>query len=837
MPGPRPPEGARRLGLLTILLVLSLSASASAATVPAGFTDAQVTAVGSPTALAFTPDGRMLIATQPGKVRLNKGGELLAAPALDLGSSVCFRGERGLLGIAVDPEFAVNHFIYTFATRTKSDGTCVNRVSRFVLAGDVAALSSEVVLFDNIHSDTSGAHAGGDLHFGNDGYLYVSVGDGYCDYARDSGCSSNNDASRDPHVALGKILRITRDGEVAPGNPYAASGAPCSSAGRTTAGRQCQETFASGLRNPFRFAFDPNTTETRFFINDVGENHWEEIDEGKAGADYGWNVGEGHCVRGSYSNCPAPPPGITNPAFDYGHNTPCHSITGGAFVPAGIWPELYNGAYLYGDYVCGKIFRLEPRLGGGYTAVEFATGLGTSSAVALAFGPHDSAQALYYTSYAKGGEVRRIAHTETINRTPIAQLSASPSSGTLPLVVTLDGIGSSDPDGDSLTYIWDYGDGTPTSETATSSVTHAYETAGAYTATLRVRDSRGALSDSVTARIDAGNTPPAPTIEAPRPDLRFVVGQELTLRGSATDQEDGALADSSLTWEILRHHNEHTHPFMPATSGNGLSLTAPGPEDLPAAETSYLEVRLTATDSQGASETVIQELRPALVRLSFASEPSGLELRADGTAFTTPQTFTSWQGYALSIEAPAQTGPSGGLYEFDSWSDGGAARHTIETPDSDSTYEARFTESQAGLLGEYFDGVGLTGSTVTRTDATVDFNWGRTEGPIPEFGADTFSVRWTGRVEPLYSETYSFYTNSDDGVRLWVDGKLIVGNWGDHAVAENSGTVALTAGQRYDIQLEYYENRGAAVARLGWSSASQAREVIPQGRLEPGAGG
>ena len=342
MPGPRPPEGARRLGLLTILLVLSLSASASAATVPAGFTDAQVTAVGSPTALAFTPDGRMLIATQPGKVRLHKGGELLATPALDLGSSVCFRGERGLLGIAVDPEFAVNHFIYAFATRTKSDGTCVNRVSRFVMAGDVAALSSEVVLFDNIHTDTSGAHAGGDLHFGNDGYLYVSVGDGYCDYARDSGCSSNNNASRDPHVALGKILRITRDGEVAPGNPYAASGARCSSAGRTTVGRQCQETFASGLRNPFRFAFDPNTTETRFFINDVGENHWEEIDEGKAGADYGWNVREGHCVRGSDSTAPRLGR-ITNPVFDYATTPPATRSPAAHSSPTGSGPSSTTG--------------------------------------------------------------------------------------------------------------------------------------------------------------------------------------------------------------------------------------------------------------------------------------------------------------------------------------------------------------------------------------------------------------------------------------------------------------------------------------------------------------
>ena len=117
----------------------------------------------------------------------------------------------------------------------------------------------------------SGNHNAGDLRFGNDGYLYVSVGDGGCDYAGNSGCAGANDASRDQHALVGKILRITSTGGIPPTNPFQGAGtARCNVTGRTTAGNKCQETFAWGLRNPFRIAFDPNTTATRFFINDVG---------------------------------------------------------------------------------------------------------------------------------------------------------------------------------------------------------------------------------------------------------------------------------------------------------------------------------------------------------------------------------------------------------------------------------------------------------------------------------------------------------------------------------------------------------------------------------------
>ncbi len=136
------------------------------------------------------------------------------------------------------------------------------------------------------------------------------------------------------------------------------------------------------------------------------------------------------------------------------------------------------------------------------------------------------------------------------------------------------------------------------------------------------------------------------------------------------------------------------------------------------------------------------------------------------------------------------------------------------------------------LKGEYYDNTNFTTLKVTRTDATVNFDWG-SGTPDPTVGADTFSVRWTGQVQPLYSQTYTFYTTSDDGVRLWVNGVQLVNNWTDHGPTENSGTIVLTAGQKYDILIEYYENGGGAVAKLSWSSTSQAKQIIPQSQLYP----
>ena len=135
-----------------------------------------------------------------------------------------------------------------------------------------------------------------------------------------------------------------------------------------------------------------------------------------------------------------------------------------------------------------------------------------------------------------------------------------------------------------------------------------------------------------------------------------------------------------------------------------------------------------------------------------------------------------------------------------------------------------------GLTGEYFDNIDFTRRLVVRTDSTVNFNWA-SGSPAAEIGVDTFSVRWTGKLKPQFSETYTFTTTADDGVRLYIDGRLIIDNWVDQAVTSRTGTIALEAGRLYDIKLEYYERTGLTAASLAWSSASQPLQVIPQSRM------
>jgi glucose/arabinose dehydrogenase/Ca2+-binding RTX toxin-like protein len=721
------PFGAGRYVLLAVavgllagfLPVLFLHAEpASAVTTPPGFTDSLVSSVNQPTALAFTPDGRMLVTTQDGKLRVYEDETLLPEPALDLTDEICADAGRGLLGIAVDPDFATNHYIYLYYT-FKKHGVCekntanvpVNRVERYMLSGSNTA-TPDKILVDNILSMDQ--HAGGDLHFGKDGYLYVSSGDGACYYADPTRCGPRNPAAQDMNVLLGKILRVTRDGGIPPDNPYQDTDSErCNLNGSTDAAKKCQEIFATGLRNPFRFAFDPNAQGTRFFINDVGQAAWEEVSEGSSGANYGWNACEGNHDNAKVAGiavCDQPP--YTAPIHEYNHDTGCSSITGGAFVPNGLWPAEFDGSYLYGDYVCGKIFKLTPDGAGGFSQTEFVTGLGTSSAVAMAFGPHEGSQALYYTTYGESQQdagVRRIAYVGEANRIPNAALTANPTDGLLPLAVDFDGSASNDPDaGDELTYLWDFGDGSST-ETTTPTTSHIYSTEGTYIASLRVRDEQGALSDPATVRIDAGNRAPTPTIESPAQDLLFRVGQQITLSGSATDPEDGSLDEGSFQWKVLQHHtapNPHTHPYFSGT-GNNLTIEAPAPEDLESTgEGNYLEIRLTVTDSAGLSRTISRDVQPNRVSTSFETQPkSNLQVLIEGASMSAPETITTWEGQGLNVEAPTLQSVGGTTYEFASWSDGGARSHNIVVGAGPATYTANYTITSAvctitGTAGE-----------------------------------------------------------------------------------------------------------------------------------------
>jgi glucose/arabinose dehydrogenase len=691
------------LNLFLGICLFFLDVSPVAAAVPSGFENRLVTDIQQPTAMAFLPDGRMLVTTQPGFLQTYDPATGNKQAVLDIRDRICSNSERGLLSVAVDPKFQTNRYIYLYYTK-KIGTTCdassddINRVSRFSLDG--TAVSGEKVLIDKIPSP-GGNHNGGDLHFGKDGYLYISVGDGGKDYRGDSGRGGENDASRDRHVLLGKILRINRDGLIPGSNPYAktSSGARCgapSANGRTIPGRVCKETFAMGLRNPFRMAFDPDASTTKFNINDVGQNAWEEINQGKKAADYAWNLCEGrhdNPDRTGSVRCGSAP--YTPPIHEYSHNSGCSSVTGGAFVPnAGPWPDKYDSSYLFGDYVCGKIFRLYPKSGGGYAREDFVTGLGQGGPVSMTYGP--SGRDLYYTTYGgdnPSGEIRRISYTSG-NVAPNTAVKATPpyaeSAGDL--TIDLDASASRDSDGDPITYAWDFnydGQNFQADPSATGpKLSHTYDTRGKRTTAVRVTDDSGS-SNIATVEVFPGDTPPQPVIESPAAGERFRVGQKITLRGSATDDEDSEAP--TLEWQVIRHHNNsHTHPYE---SGNGGSLTivGPEPEDLMATnpQRNYLEVRLTVPDSEGLSTTTTRKLQPRTTSVTFASGPTNLRLVVNGRSIVAPRNFLSWEGSRLNVYAPRQS-KSGKIYTFRFWSDGRAARHTIITPQDYRKYTATY---------------------------------------------------------------------------------------------------------------------------------------------------
>ena len=354
----------------------------------------------SPTAIVpIGQTGRALVLEKDGAVRvLRADGTMLAADALTLG--VCTGSEQGLLGAAVDPGFAANGFVYLYYSRDAGDCASstgrFNRVSRFTMTGDTINAASEVVLLDDMNIP-AGNHNGGDLDIGHDGDLYVTVGDGGVN-PRGGGPSAAQDLS----LLNGKVLRITTTGGVPAGNPFAGApgAASCRTAGLSASlSTKCTEIYGYGLRNPFRFAFDPNTAATRFFINDVGQSTWEEVDQGGSGRNYGWSAREGFCDTGSSTSCPPTPAGLADPLTVYNHDTGCTYITAAAFIPNGIWPAAYDGGYLFADGGCGKVFL---RTGAGTVAYDSPFAQTDGVIADMAFLTQGGRTALYYVTNSSG---------------------------------------------------------------------------------------------------------------------------------------------------------------------------------------------------------------------------------------------------------------------------------------------------------------------------------------------------------------------------------------------------------------------------------------------------
>jgi putative heme-binding domain-containing protein len=315
---------------------------------PPGFRcDVVATGLTGVTALEVAADGRVFVCEQTGSLRVVKGGKLLPRPFVKL--PVDSTWERGLIGVTVAPGFPKTPYVFVCYIAARPYPHHV--VSRFTAAGDAAEPGSEMVLLRGddqrkLGGDVPAGHQGGAIHFGKDGKLYVAIGD-----------QTAGKPAQEMNSLLGRLLRLNPDGSIPDDNPLVSK-----------AHGKYRASWVLGLRNPFTFAVQPETG--RLFINDVG-GRAEEINEGVAGANYGWPVVE---------HGPTSDGRFRGPIYHY----PTACIAGGAFAPKDLsWPKAYRGQYFFGDFNHGAIKTLDP--GKLAMARPFATGL--RRPVDLRFGP------------------------------------------------------------------------------------------------------------------------------------------------------------------------------------------------------------------------------------------------------------------------------------------------------------------------------------------------------------------------------------------------------------------------------------------------------------------
>lgn len=367
----------RSFGSARRLALEALEPRLAPAVLMPGFTEAvAASGLSEATAMALSPGGKLFVAEQGGTMEVWQHGRRLQAnffARTPLHTQAV--SERGLLGVALDPNFPRNHFVYVYYTTTAADNH--NRVSRFRAnaSGNLALPGSERVLL-NLDPHTAGNHNGGAIHFGPDGKLYIGVGD---DANQDNPTGTPN--AQRLTTLHGKLLRINPNGTIPRDNPFF----------NQTKGKY-RAIWALGLRNPFTFAFQPGTG--RMFIDDVGQNTWEEIDVGKAGANYGWPATEGSFDQSAF-------PGFTEPLFAYNHSasvtTPSGiAITGGAFYNPRInqFGAGYQGDYFFADLGGDWIYRIDPAT---KIVTQFATNVPTPVDLNV-----DAAGNLYYLARGSG---------------------------------------------------------------------------------------------------------------------------------------------------------------------------------------------------------------------------------------------------------------------------------------------------------------------------------------------------------------------------------------------------------------------------------------------------
>ncbi|HSC92403.1 MAG TPA: LamG-like jellyroll fold domain-containing protein [Gaiellaceae bacterium] len=852
-------------------LVIAGSDSASASTPQPSFQDQVVfSGLTNPTAVQFSPDGRVFVAEKSGRVLVYDG---LADPTptlfVDLSTNVHNFWDRGLLGLALHPDFPATPYVYVLYAHdaaiggiaprwgtpgvlsdpcptppgATADGCVVSgRLSRLTASGNVATGGEQVLIEDWCQQYPS--HSIGDLAFGADGALYVSGGDGasfnFTDWGQDGspvnpcgdppggpgsnlspptaegGALRSQDVrtTADPTSLDGAVLRVDPiTGAGLPTNPFAFSSDP-----------NARRIVAHGFRNPFRIGIRPGTSDV--WVGDVGWNDWEEIDRLGDTADlvadnFGWPCYEGVGTQGGYDGAnlnlceslyAAGTGAVRAPVYTYNHSakvvsgetcpTGGSSVSGIAFYDGGNYPSSYANALFFADYSRSCIWAMRAGAGGLPDPTQRVT------FVAAAAGPVDveigPAGDLFYVDL-DGGTIHRIRYLAA-NQAPTAAISATPTSAPLPMTVSFDGTGSSDPEGGPLTYAWDLdGDGAYDDSTS-ATPTWTYTTGGTVRVRLRVTDPQGATADDLAVLEPGGNTGPTPTIATPTAATTWKVGDVISFSGSATDPQDGTIPASGLTWTLVMQHcpsNCHSHTIQQFAGVSSGSFTAPDHE-----YPSYLELRLTATDSGGLNATTTVRLDPRTVALTFASSPAGLDLVVGPTQETAPFTRTVIVGSSNTVSAPSPQTLGGTDYSFSSWSDGGAATHTLVAPATATTYTATYTTGgppppPAGLVAAYgFD----AGSGTTAADATGKGHTGTINGPT-----------WvtTGR----YGNALSFDGVNDivtvaDANDLDLTTGMTLEAWVNPAALGNSWRTVLMKEQTGDMTYDLYAHGGGGASKV-----------------------
>ncbi len=766
------------------------------ANVPDGFSDTQLTSgLFSPTSMAIAPDGRIFVTEQTGDVRVVKNGQLLTQPFAHV--DVRSNGEHGLLGIVFDPDFSNNQFVYIYYTTPLQNGTFHNRLARFTANGDVAA-GSATTLFDLDDLDASQLyHDGGGLHFGPDGKLYISVGE-----------NQHPENSQDLGNLEGKILRLNSDGSIPNDNPFF----------NTNTGNN-RAIWALGFRNPFTFAFQEGTG--LMYINDVGQDSYEEVNEGGAGNNYGWPQQEGQNGLGQN--------GITDPIYYYGHFT-ANAITGGVFYPgSGSFPSQYLGKYFFADIGGGFIRTMDTST---HDVEDFADNVGAP--VDLDIGADG---ALYYLGRFHDGDDQDDSGFISIIRNTEAQppsIDSQPSDKQVGVsqsaTFTVSASGQA-----PLSFQWQRnGQDIPGANSASYTVDSATAQDDGAQFTVTISNNVGQVTSNAATLTVIDDTPPTPTILTPTVGTTFYAGQAFTYSGTASDEEDGAIPASGFTWQVDYHTGSVVRPFVQPTTG-ATTGSFVIPTITPYTKSNvFFRVILKVTDSNGLTATTTRDITPLTANItvkpnisSFIVNLDGQDTAAGGT------TFNGVQGIARELNAPATQDLNGRTYVFDHWSDGGDIAHEISTPGKRYTYTAVYVpQVTKGLQGVYFNNKNFTGTQITRNDKFISFDFGHGK-PDAAIARDTWAVRWNGKIQAADDDTYTFSIVTDGGVRLRVNGQIVINSLTPaNEVRTLTGAIDLTGGgTKYPIVLEYIHDTGDASIDFRYSNSGNGEQTVPYGLL------